>query len=159
MSVKRWMTALLLLFVAVAAGTWAVKEYRRAKVAPPAPAPAAPAEEGRTVTVYYLHTTTRCVSCQKIESFTAAAVTGARFSQPLAEGRLKWVVLNTDEPANAHFVEDYALVTKSVVVSERVGGIEVKWRRLDRVWELLDDPEAFRAYVEGEVAAFVEKAP
>lgn len=159
MSFKRGLTAILVLFVAAAVGTWVVKEFRRAKAAPAAPAPAAPAEEGRTVTVYYLHTTTRCVSCQKIESYTAAAVTGARFSQPLAEGRLKWVVLNTDDPANAHFVKDYELVTKSVVVSEHVGGIEVKWKRLDRVWELLDDPGAFGSYVEGEVAAFVEKAP
>jgi len=157
MTAKRVTTALLLLFVLAALGTLAVKEMRRRAATPP-PATAAPPVETPAVpqvVVYYLHTTTRCPSCMKIESYTAAAVTGPRFSDALAKGRLAWKVLNTDEPANAHFVQEYQLVTKSVVLSEVVKGKELRWKRLDRVWDLLDDETAFRAYIEGEVAAFL----
>jgi len=156
MNAKRWTTALLLLFLVAALGTLAVKEYRR-RAAVPAAAAAPPSEApaDRQVVVYYLHTTTRCPSCMKIESYTAAAVTGARFSEALAKKRLVFKVLNTDEPEHAHFVKEYALVTKSVVVSEVVKGKEVRWKNLDKVWDLLGDEAAFRAYIETEVAAFL----
>ena len=110
---------------------------------------------GSKVIVYYLHTTARCPSCLKIEAYTAAEVTGA-LAGPLAEGRLEWKVLNVDEPKNAHFTEDYQLYTKSVVVSEIRNGKEVQWKRLDKVWDYLDDQHAFMKYVDEEVRAYLK---
>ena len=107
------------------------------------------------VVVYYLHTTARCPSCLKIEAFTAAEVTGP-LSGPLAEGRLEWKVLNVDEPKNEHFVDDYKLFTKSVVVSEVVNGKEVRWKRLDKVWDYLGDQQAFMKYVDDEIRAYLK---
>lgn len=117
--------------------------------------PAPPPPEERKVVVYYLHTTYRCPSCYRIEEWTAAAVTG-RFAPELDQGLLEWRVLNVDAPPNAHFIEDYQLFTKSVVVSEVKNGREVRWKRLDRVWDLLEDPKAFEAYIEREVRSFLE---
>jgi hypothetical protein len=110
---------------------------------------------GSKVVVYYLHTTARCPSCLKIEAYTAAEVTGA-LAGPLSDGRLEWRVLNVDEPENAHFTEDYELYTKSVVVSEVRGGKEVRWKRLDKVWDYLDDQQAFMKYVDDEVRAYLK---
>ena len=107
------------------------------------------------VVVYYLHTTARCPSCLKIEAYTAAEVTGP-LSGPLSDGRLEWKVLNVDEPENAHFVDDYQLYTKSVVVSEVKDGKEIRWKRLDKVWDLLGDQQAFMKYVDDEVRAYLK---
>jgi len=107
------------------------------------------------VIVYYLHTTARCPSCLKIEAFTAAEVTGP-LSGPLSEGLLEWKVLNVDEPKNAHFVEEYQLYTKSVVVSEMKDGKQVRWKRLDKVWDYLGDQQAFMKYVDDEVRAYLK---
>jgi len=110
---------------------------------------------GSKVIVYYLHTTARCPSCLKIEAYTAAEVTGA-LAGPLSDGRLEWRVLNVDEPENAHYTEDYELYTKSVVVSEMKDGKEVRWKRLDKVWDLLGDKQAFMKYVDDEVQAYLK---
>ncbi len=138
----------------------------------PAPAPKTPATEPAVrpahgkdsgvaipskVVVYYLHTTARCPGCLKIESYTAAEVTGP-LAGLLASGRLEWKVLNVDEPQNAHLVDHYKLFTKSVVISEVVDGKEVRWKRLDKVWDFLGDQQAFMRYVGGEIQAYLKEA-
>jgi hypothetical protein len=45
-----------------------------------------------------------------------------------------------------------------VVVSEVRDGREVRWRNLEKVWDLLGDADAFQAYVEREVQAFLDEA-
>lgn len=125
---------------------------------PAAKAPARPpAPEPSTVYVTYFHATARCASCLKIEDLTNATMT-TRFAGPIAEKRVVWRLVNVDEPEHAHYVKDYGLFTKSVVVSEVKAGKEVRWKNLDQVWPLLRDPEAFQAYVEREVRAYLEKA-
>jgi len=127
------------------------------KAAAPAVAAPPPAEPPTTVVVTYFHATARCMSCLKIEDLTNATMT-TRFAGPISEKRVVWRVLNVDEPENNHFVKDYGLYTKSVVVSEVKNGREVRWKNLDQVWQLLRDPEAFQGYVEREVKAFLPKA-
>ena len=77
------------------------------------------------------------------------------FPEPLRNGSLVWKSLNTDDPWNNHFVKDYELFTKSVVVSEVVNGKEVRWKRLDKVWDLLDDQKEFTKYIEDEVRGYL----
>lgn len=117
--------------------------------------PAVSQKAGSKVIVYYLHTTARCPSCLKIEAYTAAEMTGP-LAGPLSEGRLEWKVLNVDEPKNAHFTEDYQLYTKSVVISDIRDGKEARWKRLDKVWDYLDDQKAFMQYVDEEVRAYLK---
>jgi hypothetical protein len=139
--------------VARAAARPNVPEPVAAAVPAPPPAPAPPP----TVFVTYFHTTARCASCLKIEDLTNATMT-TRFAGPIAEKRIVWRSLNLDEPANNHFAKDYGLYTKSVVVSEVKEGREVRWKNLEKVWDLLGDPAGFQGYVEREVQAFLDKA-
>lgn len=139
-----------------------VARTRRDPAAPVAAAalPAKPStatDGSSTIVVSYFHTTARCASCLRIEDLTAATVTG-RFVVPVADKRLVWRVVNVDQPANAHYLKDYQLYTKSVVVSEMRDGKEVRWKNLDKVWTLLGQPEAFQDYVEKEVRSFLEPA-
>ena len=151
--------AALLLFVAVTCGLLVAKELRRARElrAAATPARVAPASARAQVVVTYFHNTNRCPSCLRIEEFTAASMTESLGAE-MAEGRVGWRVVNVDLPVNAHFVGDYGLYTKSVIVSDQRGGREIRWKNLDQVWHLLNDPAAFRAYVEREVRAYLESA-
>jgi hypothetical protein len=124
--------------------------------APPKPA-ASVDLQARKIVVTYFVTNTRCFSCYKIETLTESAVVNT-FGGPLKEGRIEWRVVNTDEPQNAHFLKDYKLVTKSVIVSEVVGGREVRWKNCDKVWDLLDDPKTFETYIVREVKAYLGDA-
>lgn len=111
----------------------------------------------RKIVVTYFLTNTRCPSCYKIETFSESAVQTA-FVGPLRDGRMEWRTINTDEPRNEHFVKDYKLFTKSVIVSEVVDGKEVRWKNCDKVWDLLDDQKAFESYIVKEVKAYLGDA-
>lgn len=106
------------------------------------------------VQVYYFHGNIRCHSCSRIEQLTVETVRRF-FRKELETGRLRLSVVNVDDPENSHFVKDYQLYSQSVILSERDGGREVKWKNLIRVWELLRDDDRFREYVRVEVEAFL----
>jgi len=55
------------------------------------------------------------------EAYSQEAISEA-FADELAAGTLSWKVLNTDEKANKHFVTDFELVTKAVVLVEYLDG-------------------------------------
>ncbi len=143
--------------VVVAAPTDLSPAPPAAKAAVPVMPASRPAPRPSTILVTYFHATARCMSCLKIEDLTNATMT-TRFADPIAEKRVVWRVVNVDEPENNHFMKDYGLYTKSVVVSEVKDGKEIRWKNLDEVWQLLGDPPAFQGYVEREVRAFLEKA-
>lgn len=106
------------------------------------------------VLVYYFHGTTRCATCRKLEAFSSEAVRQA-FSEELQKGQLKWQILNIDEPENEHFVEDYQLYTRSLVVARVSGGKGTEWKNLERIWELVGDKAAFMKYVQDEIRAYL----
>lgn len=115
-----------------------------------------PASETRKVIAYYFHSTRRCSSCRKIESYSSEIIRDA-FDAELNNGLLEWRLVNTDESENKHFIKDYELYTKSLVLSEHVDGEQVRWRNLDKIWMLLKDKESFQKYVKDEVQAFLEE--
>jgi len=129
-----------------------------------AAAPAASAEPdagssaGHVVRVYYFHTTQRCASCKKIEALSEEVVREG-FAREIGAGALEWKSLNLDDAENRHFVEDYQLYTKSLVVVDLRGGKQARWKNLPRIWELLRDDVAFRQYVKREIHEYLEGAP
>lgn len=159
MTARRILAWGLGLFVLAAVVTIAFKEVRRAQAAPTtsALAPDGGGDTSRRIRVTYFITNTRCVSCYQIETLTEASLRAA-FPNELATGALEWRLVNTDEPENAHFVDDYSLFTKSVIVSETEGQTERRWKNLDQVWKLLDRPEDFASYVAAEVRAYLESS-
>ena len=110
-------------------------------------------EEGRIV-AYYFHTTQRCVTCRKIETFTREAIeTG--FADDLADGRLVWQPVNVQEPDHKHFIQDYQLTSKAVVLVEMAGKVQTRWKNLDQVWFLVRDKKAFQVYIQKETRDFL----
>ncbi|MCU0233329.1 MAG: nitrophenyl compound nitroreductase subunit ArsF family protein [Thermoanaerobaculales bacterium] len=116
-----------------------------------APAPAAVTDG---VVVFYFHGNVRCATCRTIESYAHDAVrTG--FADELDDGVLSWRVVNVDEPANKHYVEDFRLVTRSVVLAEVRNGTVVRFENLDKVWQLVRNQADFVSYVQSETREFL----
>jgi hypothetical protein len=116
-----------------------------------------PAEVTDKVIAYYFHGTRRCASCRKIEAYSTEAVeTG--FADDLKGGTLEWHVINIDEEANQHFIKDYQLYTKSVILSHMKDGKEIAWKNLDKVWTLLGSKDDFVTYVQAETRTFMSGA-
>ncbi|MBI5058597.1 hypothetical protein HZB60_02310 [candidate division KSB1 bacterium] len=107
-----------------------------------------------TTIAYYFYTTQRCASCFKIETYSHEAI-AQNFAADLKSGRLVWKMVNIDEPANEHFVEDYKLYTKALILVDYAAGTQLRWKNCQKVWELLNDKVEFQSYVKREVAAFL----
>ncbi len=105
---------------------------------------------------YYFHGNFRCNNCRKIEQYSRESV-DLYFSEQLKTGELTFKVINTDEPENKHFVEDYQLYTRSLIIAEFKDGKQVKWKNLAKVWDYLNDKEKFYEYVKSEIRNYLEQ--
>lgn len=123
------------------------------RVEPPAPSP--PPVHVRKIVATYFHGNIRCVTCRKIEAYAREAVEGG-FEPAVAAGEVEFRAVNIDEEPNRHFIEDYQLVTRTLVISEEVDGAVERWARLDNVWGLVGDRTAFLKYVQGAVSEYLE---
>jgi hypothetical protein len=178
MNAKKSITVLLLLFVVAAMGTIVIKGVAQERqtdstkkketgdqtqpdkttpVQTPKDAYTIPKPNSNCDVVYYFMTTQRCPSCMKIEAYTKEAVQ-LHFADALKKGKIVWSMINIDQTENNHFIEDYQLFTKSVVLVKIRDGKQVEWENLDRVWELLNDKTGFQEYVTDEVKKFVGKS-
>jgi hypothetical protein len=106
--------------------------------------------------VYYFHGNYRCVTCRKIEALTRTALE-AEFLQELNNGSIELRTINVEDRGNEHFIQDYQLATRSVVISRQQDGAEIDWARLDRVWKLVGDEHAFIEYIQQELTPFLRE--
>jgi len=110
------------------------------------------------VVAYYFHGSVRCMTCRTIEAYAKEAIE-TEFPDALKDGRLEWRVVNVEEPGNDHFVEDFQLTTRSVVLERLSDGRRLDWKNLDRVWELVrGDKDGFLVYIQDETTAFLKAA-
>ena len=155
MKIKTIISTALLLFVAGSATYMVVNEVRsgsQSRIAESGESLMLPA--GSKVVLYYFHGRERCQNCIKFESFTEEAIQGA-FAEQLNSGELVWKMVNTDEPANKHFVGDYELYSKSIVVVENRDGKRGRWKNLEKIWELVGDKNAFVEYIRDEAGTYL----
>lgn len=104
---------------------------------------------------YYFHRTQRCRTCLTIEAYAEEALKEA-FPEALRRGELEWHVVNVEEPANEHFVEEYGLTSSALVLLDLWDGEPREWRNLEQVWELVGDEMKFKTYVQAEALALLE---
>lgn len=120
----------------------------------PSAEPAAKPDKAQFI-VFYFTGKARCASCHKIENYTKESVE-KNFAKELKDGTMVFKMVDIDEPEFSHFIKDYDLFTKSVVVSKVVGGKETAWKNLEKVWSLLNNQDTFMAYIRDEIKAFME---
>jgi hypothetical protein len=108
------------------------------------------------VIAYYFHGTFRCTTCRTIEQYSHDAIQ-MYFAKELGNGKLEFRPVNVDETENKHFIQDYQLVTRSLVLSLVTDGKETKWNNLPDVWKLVRDKDKFFQYVKDEVEKFLKE--
>ena len=110
----------------------------------------------RTYSAYYFHGNFRCDNCQKIEQYSREAIE-KYFAEELKTKQLTFTSINTDLPGNEHYIEDYQLYTRSLVIAEFEDGKQVRWKYLAKVWDYLNDKDAFYEYVKSEIRNYLEQ--
>ncbi len=110
------------------------------------------------VGVIYFHGSQRCMTCMKLEELTVLAVQ-SEFKDLLEEGVLKLEVVNFHADGNEHFEEDFELEGQSVILISFENEKIVRWKNLEKIWDLVEDSEKFEAYIVEETNRFLEIQP
>jgi len=105
---------------------------------------------------YYLHGDKRCATCRKLEAYSEEALREG-FPEMLKDSTLIWGTINYDQKENEHYLKDYNLFTKALILSRVRDGSEIEWKNLDRIWELVNDKDKFLEYVRKETEAFLKQ--
>ena len=117
---------------------------------------AAPQPPAHKVIAYYFHTNTRCSTCIKIEAYSKEAIEKG-FPDEIKNGTLELRIVNYELPENRHFMQDYRLVSKSLILVNTVNGKQTEWTNLKLVWQLTGRRDAFLNYVRKEVRNYLAK--
>jgi hypothetical protein len=116
----------------------------------------APAAGKHKIIAYYFHTNTRCSTCMKIEAYSKEAIEKG-FQEELKKGLLEMRIINYESPENQHYIKDYKLVSKSLVLVNTVNGAQTEWTNLKLVWQLTGRKDAFLNYVRKEVRSYLAR--
>lgn len=153
MKVQNILRQLLLGFVLISIGFAMGKEVGRRSVTKsdsdtvPSQAP------GDKVIAYYMHGTFRCITCNKIEA-TAKEVVQTKFAREIKEGRLEWKVANFQE--DDALAKRYNIATSTLVLIQRKDGRDIRFEKLEQIWNLVNNKPAFVSYVQGEINAYLK---
>jgi hypothetical protein len=106
------------------------------------------------VIVYYFHVTGRCVTCRTIETYSKEAIERG-FAAEIKGGTVEWRPVNVQLRENRHFIQNYKLFTRSVVLAKVKDGKQVEWRNLEKVWDLVGRKDEFLNYVQSNVKEYL----
>ena len=96
------------------------------------------------VQVSYIHNSVRCATCYRMEKWSSEAA---------ADLNVSYQSIDTDIKENEHYLQDYSLYTKSLVISDTESG---KWKNLDKIWQLSQNETEFKNYIKQEVETFMK---
>jgi len=107
------------------------------------------------VLVRYFHGDIRCSTCLQFEDWSKTAAEG--FAKELADGRLQWQLINFDRPENKHYIKDYGLADKSLVLVREEDGKTVRWKNVEEFWGFDDNQkEEFVSLVQSQIKDFLK---
>lgn len=150
----RKLISVVLFFLAVATlGAIYVKSERSLANSPAASQPQVADTE---VIAYYFHVTARCTTCRAIENYSREVIE-KEFGADIAKGRLQFKLVNVQLGENRHFVKDYQLFTKSLVLVRFDKGRQAEYKVLNDTWQLVGDKSAMQGYVEREVRDYLNR--
>ena len=156
MTAKRAILLLLGIFVATSTVYLIAGSDKRPEAKAPAQTAKAPAAGPSRIVAYYFHVTVRCTTCKTIEAYSRETILN-HFRNDIDQGRLEWKVVNVQLPENKHFVQDYQLFTKSVVLVHIADGKQQSYKILNDVWELVGDKARFQAYIDKETRGYLAR--
>jgi hypothetical protein len=103
----------------------------------------------------YFHGDQRCPTCMKLEAYSSEAIQSG-FEKEVKDSSLVFRTVNWDREENAHYVDDYQLYTKALILSRVRNSKEIAWANLDSIWQYVGDKDKYVKYVQTHTRAFVE---
>ncbi len=157
MKSKQIITLVLLVFVAGTVAAMIYQEFRPAVSNEHNNDTAVFNEETlpEQIVAYYFFGNQRCPTCMKIESYTEKSLKNY-FQGEMDSNLIEWKPVNVELPGNEHFIHDFQLDVKMVVLARMNNGELEDWKKLEKVWTLTGNREAFLDYIKAETEAYLK---
>jgi|GEM_PF-5064706 len=107
------------------------------------------------ITVYFFHGNKECPFSKKIEDNSLKAAQEA-LPDLFKSGGIGWIKVNSELPENAHFIKEFNVNGKAVVLVKTVNGQQTAFKNLDKMWDFIKDDQKFLEFFKAEIKAFVE---
>lgn len=107
-----------------------------------------------SVVAFYFHGRVRCGPCSLIEQYTQEAIQ-THFKEELKNKKLAFKSINVEQPENRHFIEDFKLYSRGVVIAKLKDGKTVEWKNLPGVWQNIRNKNAFESYIKAEIEKYM----
>lgn len=158
MNAKKAIRNLLLLFAIGSLAYMAIREVsaRRGDSGPEF-ANAAQLTSATKLVVYFFSEGKECTTCEQIPLYTRAALEG-NFANELKSGEIVWCAIDVDEPRNAHYIDEYQIFAKTIVLSRVADGKQTRFKNLVRIWDYVSDKKAFVDFITKEIRAELDTA-
>jgi len=108
------------------------------------------------IQAFYFHATYRCKTCTTLEQYSRETIE-QNFKEQLGNGILRFTEINFDEPENRHFLQDYGLTYRALVLVRFKDGKQVSFKNLEKIWQLVGNKADFSTYVKAEVEAYLKE--
>jgi hypothetical protein len=105
------------------------------------------------VAVYYLHSTFRCETCNRIEAMTKDLLE-REYADFLGDGRMLWNEI--DFMKNTELASQFEIAASTVLVADVREGKVIRYQRLDEVWTLTGDRNAFDSYLRAAIDLYLD---
>ncbi|MCC6794888.1 MAG: hypothetical protein IT366_07195 [Candidatus Hydrogenedentes bacterium] len=158
MNAKKIIRNLLLLFAIGSLAYMAIKEVNaRRAIADPKFASAAQLTSATKLVVYFFSEGKECTTCEQIPLYTRAALE-ANFANELKSGEIVWCAIDVDEPRNSHYIDEYQIFAKTIVLSRVADRKQTRFKNLVRIWDYVSDKKAFVDFITKEIRAELDAA-
>jgi hypothetical protein len=107
-----------------------------------------------SVIAYYFHPTIRCHTCLAIEADAEGAIKN-NFPQQIAKESLVWVPVNLDDSVGEDFKKQFDVSGSTLVIAKMQDSKVTEFKKLEKVWQLVGDNQAFSAYVTDEINGYL----
>jgi len=109
------------------------------------------------VVVYYFHRKFRCQSCEVLES-TLLSTLQVIYADHFGAGRLAMCIINVDEPENRYYLDQFEIISNSIVIVEKRSGAVSRYKNLVSIWDISQDRDAIAHMLQTEVAGFLPES-
>ena len=119
----------------------------------PAELNAAPLPENGVI-VYQFHRRFRCDACHDLEEAINEALK-THFSKELESGTLVFEVIDLDAEGNERYSETFDFFYNTVIMVDREGGKQARFKNLEEVWDLTEDKDAAMEFIRKHIAEYL----
>ncbi|MFC2131991.1 nitrophenyl compound nitroreductase subunit ArsF family protein [Bacteroidota bacterium] len=107
------------------------------------------------VKVVYFHGDFRCATCTKLQSYSEE-VLKKYFPEDIKNGKIIWSAINFDKDKNKHYLDDFQLYNKALILIKYKNGKQVEWKNCTKIWEYVSDKSEYYKYVKKEVNEYLK---